>query len=130
MSSTLTPTCPLCGLGYPNQPLLELHVREDHPRHQQPAGAPQQGAGSRQGRTKTTQTAAFQPGRPRSPAVLKAAQRTIRTIGTSCRQLIGRMTTRFSPVRRRHPLEARTTSADHDAHASPQGHADRAGAAR
>lgn len=25
-----SPTCPLCGLGYANEPLLELHIREDH----------------------------------------------------------------------------------------------------
>jgi hypothetical protein len=25
-------TCPLCGLRFSNPPLLELHIREDHPR--------------------------------------------------------------------------------------------------
>ena len=30
MPTTLTPTCPLCGLRYADRPLLELHVREDH----------------------------------------------------------------------------------------------------
>ena len=30
MPSTLTPTCPLCGLRFANRPLLELHIREDH----------------------------------------------------------------------------------------------------
>jgi hypothetical protein len=29
MPSTLTPTCPFCGLRYVNRPLLELHIRED-----------------------------------------------------------------------------------------------------
>ena len=24
-------TCPLCGLRYPARPLLDLHIREDHP---------------------------------------------------------------------------------------------------
>ena len=34
MTSTLNPTCPLCGLRYASKPLLELHIREDHrPRH-------------------------------------------------------------------------------------------------
>jgi hypothetical protein len=34
MTSTLNPTCPLCGLRYAGKPLLELHIREDHrPRH-------------------------------------------------------------------------------------------------
>jgi hypothetical protein len=27
-----TPACPLCGLRFENQPLLELHTREDHER--------------------------------------------------------------------------------------------------
>jgi hypothetical protein len=31
MTSTLTPTCSLCGLRFENRPLLELHAREDHP---------------------------------------------------------------------------------------------------
>ncbi len=31
MTSTLTPTCSFCGLRFENRPLLELHVREDHP---------------------------------------------------------------------------------------------------
>ena len=30
MSSTLTPTCPLCGLRYNDRSLLDLHIREDH----------------------------------------------------------------------------------------------------
>jgi hypothetical protein len=30
MTSTLNPTCPLCGLRYDSKPLLELHIREDH----------------------------------------------------------------------------------------------------
>jgi hypothetical protein len=30
MPTTLTPTCPLCGLRYHDRPLLELHIREDH----------------------------------------------------------------------------------------------------
>jgi len=30
MTSTLTPTCPVCGLRFENRPILELHVREDH----------------------------------------------------------------------------------------------------
>jgi hypothetical protein len=31
-------TCSLCGLRYPAQPLLDLHIREDHaPRADQPA---------------------------------------------------------------------------------------------
>jgi hypothetical protein len=30
MTSTLNPTCPLCGLRYASKPMLELHIREDH----------------------------------------------------------------------------------------------------
>jgi hypothetical protein len=32
MPATLIRTCPLCGLRFSNTPLLELHIREDHPR--------------------------------------------------------------------------------------------------
>jgi hypothetical protein len=31
MPTTPVDTCPLCGLRSGNRPLLELHVREDHP---------------------------------------------------------------------------------------------------
>jgi hypothetical protein len=37
MSSTLTTTCPLCGLRFPGRPLLELHMREDHLERHRPA---------------------------------------------------------------------------------------------
>jgi hypothetical protein len=44
MSSTINPTCPLCGLRYTDRSLLDLHIREDHvqrdhgqePRHDEP----------------------------------------------------------------------------------------------
>ena len=77
MSSTLTPTCPLCGLGYPNRALLELHIREDHPRHHRAAREKQHDARSREARTKT---AAPQSCRPRSFAVIEAARRGIHTV--------------------------------------------------
>jgi hypothetical protein len=38
MSSTLTTTCPLCGLRFPGRPLLDLHMREDHRERNSPAG--------------------------------------------------------------------------------------------
>jgi hypothetical protein len=38
MPSTLNPACPLCGLQYASRPLLELHIREDHPRRNRPTG--------------------------------------------------------------------------------------------
>jgi hypothetical protein len=43
MPTTLTPTCPLCGLRYTDRPLLELHIREDHrprDRHAEPEPDP------------------------------------------------------------------------------------------
>lgn len=43
MPTTLTTTCPLCGLRYPGRPLLELHIREDHrprDRHAEPESDP------------------------------------------------------------------------------------------
>ena len=55
MSSTLTPTCPLCGLRFPGRSLLDLHMREDHLERNRPAeperdnsgdtGTPGDGAG-------------------------------------------------------------------------------------
>jgi hypothetical protein len=32
-------TCPLCGLRYDNQRMLELHLREDHPKREKPPPA-------------------------------------------------------------------------------------------
>ena len=44
MTSTLNPTCPLCGLRYASKPLLELHIREDHrPRHRAQPDPPETG---------------------------------------------------------------------------------------
>lgn len=37
MPSTLAPACSLCGLGFANRPLLELHIREDHGPPDRPA---------------------------------------------------------------------------------------------
>ena len=37
MSSTLTTTCPLCGLRFPGRPLLDLHMRDDHQKRDRPA---------------------------------------------------------------------------------------------
>ncbi len=41
MPSTLVSTCPLCGLGFSNRALLELHLREDHqPRRPKDSAGP------------------------------------------------------------------------------------------
>jgi len=58
MTSTLTPTCSLCGLRFENRPLLELHLREDHPRHS---------ASAEPGRGTPAAVPASRP-RPRGPA--------------------------------------------------------------
>ena len=39
MTTTLTPTCPLCGLRFESRPLLELHLREDHAHTGRPAAS-------------------------------------------------------------------------------------------
>jgi hypothetical protein len=101
MSGTLTSTCPLCGLGYSNRALLELHIREDHPRHRQAAGEPQHDAGSRTTSKVTTKAAAQQPRRLRSPSVLEAARGGIHTLGKLSRQMPGRMAAMFSQKRPR-----------------------------
>jgi len=54
MPSTLNPACPLCGLQYSNRPLLELHIREDHPQRSRPSGQT----------TETITMTAKQPSRP------------------------------------------------------------------
>jgi hypothetical protein len=58
MPSTLNPACPLCGLQYANRPLLELHIREDHPQRNRPSG---------QTTETITMTATQRPGEPRAP---------------------------------------------------------------
>jgi hypothetical protein len=126
MSSTLTPTCPLCGLGYSNQALLELHIREDHARHRPASEEPQRDAWSRPPNEVTTTTAAPQPRRPRSPSALKAARPGIHTLGKLSRQLAGRMAARFSPPHPRRPLAAGKPPADHDPHAPSPERSDRA----
>jgi hypothetical protein len=38
MPTTLPLTCVLCGLRFTSEPLLELHIREDHKRRRAPEG--------------------------------------------------------------------------------------------
>lgn len=56
MPTTLNPACPLCGLRFGNNPLLDLHVREDH-RQRVSAQDANRGAGS-------TRAPASEAGRP------------------------------------------------------------------
>ena len=107
MSSTLVSTCPLCGLGYTNRALLELHIREDHPRHRQTTAEPQHDVGSRAANKMATKTTSAQLRRPRSPSVLEAARRGIHTVGELSRQMAGRIAAMFSQKRLRHSTAAR-----------------------
>ena len=96
MTSTLNPTCPLCGLRYASKPMLELHIREDHrPRHRaQPgrldaggtgassaAGSPSRrtGLASRPPRTVREVTAMTATRRPRTGQVMTIPRRVLRT---------------------------------------------------
>lgn len=67
MTSTLTPTCPLCGLRYESSPLLELHIREDH---RQPIGAPsgRRDPGSSRATPARADNPAHQDGSPPGPS--------------------------------------------------------------
>jgi hypothetical protein len=98
MTSTMNPTCPLCGLRYASKPLLELHIREDHrPRHRaQPgrldadgtrasssaAGSPSRRAGLalRPSRTVKEVTAMAATGPPRAGQVMTAPRRVLRAL--------------------------------------------------
>jgi hypothetical protein len=63
MTSTLIPTCSFCGLRFDNRPLLELHLREDHPQRR-PAAETGQPADSD---AKAKTGVATDPPRPRRP---------------------------------------------------------------
>jgi hypothetical protein len=56
MPSTLTPTCPSCGLRFGSRPLLVLHIGEDHRQrdHAQPGRTDPVNAGTSQARTDGT----------------------------------------------------------------------------
>jgi hypothetical protein len=62
MPNTLIPTCSFCGLRFENRPLLELHLREDHPPHRPAAEpGPPVDSGTKAGTIVTS------PRRPRPP---------------------------------------------------------------
>jgi hypothetical protein len=79
MPSTLNPACPLCGLQYANRPLLELHIREDHPPRNRPSGQT----------TETIPMTATQPsGEPRPPRQPRSGW-----ARTTLRRALGRLKT-------------------------------------
>lgn len=93
MTSTLTPTCPLCGLRYASKPLLELHIREDHrpqpgrldaggTRASPPAGSPSRRSGpaSRPSRAVKEVTAMTAARRPRAGQVMTVPRRVLRAL--------------------------------------------------
>ena len=109
MTSTLTPTCSFCGLRFENRPLLELHVREDHPqrgspaesRQSSPAGAPasppaprspasghSQPASTPRASAGTTGTGSPRPRRPHTGRVMTGMHRMIRAFRHTNAQLL------------------------------------------
>jgi hypothetical protein len=79
MPSTLNPACPLCGLQYANRPLLELHIREDHPQRNRPSG---------QTTETIPMTATQPPGEPRAPRQPRSGW-----ARTTLRRALGRLKT-------------------------------------
>lgn len=93
MTSTLNPTCLLCGLRYASKPLLELHIREDHrPRHRaQPdpretggapasssaAGRPSRRTGLAAGRSRAAQEVTAMTAARSRPGQLKTVPRRV-----------------------------------------------------
>ena len=72
MSSMFATTCPLCGLRFPGRPLLDLHMRDDHPQRNRPAEPDHDDSGD--AGTSGTARAAYpgamptwHPARPASP---------------------------------------------------------------
>ena len=109
MTSTLTPTCSFCGLRFENRPLLELHVREDHPqrgspaesRQSSPAGAPasppaprspasghSQPASTPRASAETAGTGSPRPRRPHTGRVMTGMHRMIRAFRHTNAQLL------------------------------------------
>jgi hypothetical protein len=79
MTSTLTPTCPFCGLRFDSRPLLELHVREDHAHLDRPAEAARGGPDSRTSGPRPNGPAAHgqsvAPSRAQEPVTMRNARR-------------------------------------------------------
>lgn len=86
MTSTFNPTCSLCGLGFANRPLLELHIREDHAPARTsapPAGGPDLGPSQLATPLSATEKAntVTGPRRPRRPRTGWAVTALRRVIG-------------------------------------------------
>jgi hypothetical protein len=88
MTSTMNRACPLCGLRFASNPLLELHIREDHRQHHGadpggPGASPPPASASRSdglafrpSRTIKEMTAMTATGQPR-PGQLRTALRSM-----------------------------------------------------
>ena len=142
MPSTLTPTCPFCGLRYANRPLLELHIREDHlqrnrrgkPGHDDPgdtrtsqprAGVLSRGHGLAPRPTRSTNeviavTATRRPCRPSPGWVIRALRYVKETLVLASQAP-------FPPAGARRPRPAADAPAERHTHPAPAPeHADRA----
>ena len=82
MTSTLIPTCSLCGLRFANGALLDLHIREDHVARRRPADPDHRDSGeagtSEAGTAGPPGSSRPASGQPRAPAEVggtTAAQR-------------------------------------------------------
>jgi hypothetical protein len=105
MSSTLTTTCPFCGLHFSGRPLLDLHMREDHLERNRPAepehddsggtgtpgdgaGGPSRGDGLESGQARIAHEEAIAmttKQRPRSGRAMAALRRVIGSLWSPAR---------------------------------------------
>lgn len=80
MTSTLIPTCSLCGLRFANGALLDLHIREDHVERRRPghgdSGDAETSEGRNAGPPRSSRPAAGQPRTTAEVSGTTAAQRT------------------------------------------------------
>ena len=138
MTSTLIPTCSFCGLRFENRPLLELHLREDHP-GRGPAGAPasqphpQSPAGEDRRRPADSRTKAGTitgPRRPRRPLTGWAMTGLRRITGAfrhANAELLLASELTFHPAGRPRPPQPADPPVEADAHqAGTSGRTDRA----
>lgn len=131
MTSTLTPTCPVCGLRFENRPILELHIREDHPQHSAsaepghalPAAAPAsqppprgpRGERAAASRTKTEATVTC-PRRPRLGRARAGLRRVIGTFRHANAELMLASELMLRPVGPPRPRQPADPPAERDGH--------------